>query len=115
MNYYVHVLKNYANFNGRARRSEYWWYTLINILIVTGITVISSIIPILFFLYPIYMLATLIPSLAVAVRRMHDSNKSGWMLLVSLIPIIGGIWLLILLLTEGTKGDNQYGPDPKAE
>ena len=66
------------------------------------------------FLYLIYVLAVFIPSLAVAVRRLHDVGKSGWFYLISLIPLIGGIWLLILFVTEGDKGPNQYGPDPKA-
>ena len=61
------------------------------------------------------VLGLIIPTLAVGARRLHDVGKSGWMLLVSLIPVIGGIWLLILLITEGEKGDNQYGPDPKAD
>lgn len=61
----------------------------------------------------LYSLAVFIPSLAVTVRRLHDTNHSGWMYFVSLIPLIGGIWLLILLCTDGTHGQNQYGPDPK--
>lgn len=66
-----------------------------------------------FMLLCLWGLITLIPNLAVSVRRLHDQDKSGWMILVGLIPLIGGIWLLILYLTEGTRGPNQYGPDPK--
>ena len=64
-------------------------------------------------LYGIYLLAIILPSLAVAVRRLHDIGKSGWMILISLIPLIGGIWLLVLLVTDSNSGDNQYGPNPK--
>lgn len=64
-------------------------------------------------LYGIYLLAIILPSLAVAVRRLHDIGKSGWMILISLIPLIGGIWLLVLLVTDSNPGDNQYGPNPK--
>lgn len=64
-------------------------------------------------LYGVYLLALFIPSIAVAIRRLHDIGKSGWMLLLALIPIIGGIWLLVLMIKEGVRGENQYGPDPK--
>ena len=64
-------------------------------------------------LYGIYLLAIILPSLAVAVRRLHDIGKSGWMILISLIPLIGGIWLLVLLVTDSNPGNNQYGPNPK--
>jgi uncharacterized membrane protein YhaH (DUF805 family) len=64
-------------------------------------------------LYIIYAFATLVPSLACAVRRLHDTNKSGWWILISLVPIIGGVWLIVLLATDSNQGDNQYGPNPK--
>jgi len=121
--WYKKVLNQYADFEGRARRTEYWMFTLVNILIMIplyvigfiGITSQSSLLSSVGFgLYMLYALATLVPSIAVGVRRLHDTGKSGWMLLIGLIPIIGGIWLLILFVTEGNKGDNQYGSDPKA-
>lgn len=65
-------------------------------------------------IYGIYVVAMLIPGLAVLARRLHDINKSGWWFFIAFLPIVGGIWLLVLLVTEGTRGDNQYGPDPKA-
>lgn len=115
INWYLTVVRdNYANFSGRARRSEYWYFLLCHLLIslvlgglifalgVTGIII-----------YGLYALALLLPSLAVVVRRLHDVNKSGWFYFISLVPFIGGIWLLILLATEGTQGPNQYGEDPK--
>ena len=116
MNWYLKVLKNYAVFSGRARRTEYWMYTLFNFIILIALLAgLGAIDPDLGMLaYYIYAFATFLPSLAVAIRRLHDVNKSGWMILVSLIPFIGGIWLLILMCTNGTSGPNDYGEDPKA-
>ena len=94
------VLKNFTNFDGRARRSEYWWFALANIVLQIGL---SAILPIL---GTIVSLALLIPGIAVAIRRMHDVGKSGW---YCLIPIYN----IILACTEGESGTNQYGPDPK--
>lgn len=112
--WYLKVVKdNYANFEGRARRSEYWYYTLMNILIILTLAILTMVSSIFMFVYAIYALAVIVPGLAVAVRRLHDINKSGWFILVGFIPFIGGIWLLVLLATEGDRGDNQYGEDPK--
>lgn len=105
MKYYVTVLKKYVDFNGRARRSEYWFFTLFNTIFAIAIMFIDLALGTVF-LYPIYWLAILIPALAVTIRRMHDVGKSGW---YCLIPIYN----LILALTEGTHGSNEYGPDPK--
>ena len=132
MKWYFKVLKNYADFSGRARRKEYWSFTLFHIVIsmvimsmslglaftlvdVSGETEITGAGSVLgvWGLYMVYSLLTLIPSLAVSVRRLHDVGKSGWMLLVSLIPVVGSIWLLILLLTDSQPGDNEYGANPK--
>ena len=112
MNWYLAVLSNYAGFTGRARRQEYWMFVLFNFLIGIGLGVVGFM---LHFsaLSGIYGLVVIIPSIAVSVRRLHDTGKSGLMLLVALIPIIGAIWLLILFFTEGMRGPNQYGPDPK--
>jgi uncharacterized membrane protein YhaH (DUF805 family) len=107
MNYYLNVLQNYATFSGRARRSEYWYFFLFNVIISfvlgfvgvsMGTTILSN----------IYSLAVLIPGIAVGVRRMHDVGKSGWFILVP-------IYNLILACTDGENGDNEYGADPKAE
>lgn len=122
INWYKKVLNQYADFEGRARRTEYWMFTLVNMLIMLplyiigfiGMTSESSLLSTVGFgLYMLYGFAVLVPSLAVGVRRLHDTGKSGWMLLVSIIPIIGFFWLLFLLISEGDRGDNQYGPDPK--
>jgi uncharacterized membrane protein YhaH (DUF805 family) len=113
LEWYLKVVKeNYANFEGRARRSEYWYFALVNIIISVILGVIDSVIGISV-LGGIYSLAVLVPSIAVGVRRMHDIGKSGWYLLVALIPIAGIIWLLVLLCKEGDTGPNEYGADPK--
>jgi uncharacterized membrane protein YhaH (DUF805 family) len=115
MEWYLKVVRdNYANFEGRARRSEYWYFLLLNIIIAMLLFLSSFLLGMFgMILYIIYALATFIPGIAVAVRRLHDTGKSGWFYFVALIPIIGGIWLLIVLATEGTPGPNEYGPDPK--
>ncbi len=113
MNWYVKVLKQYADFNGRARRQEYWMFILFNIIFSIAAGGLDSILGTWGAIGGIYALAVLLPSLAVGVRRLHDIGKSGWMLLVVLIPIIGAIWLIILFATEGAHGSNEYGADPK--
>lgn len=120
MNWYINVLKNYATFNGRARRREYWMFSLFHTLILVLIlyismtfeTDVSGFTAILFILY---MLVTLIPHLAVLARRLHDTNQSGWFYFISFVPFVGPIVLLIFLCKEGTKGDNHYGLDTKIE
>ncbi len=112
MEWFLKVIKQYADFSGRARRKEYWMYFLfymIFYLILFGIDMALS----LGFLAIIYALALLIPSLAVAVRRLHDIGKSGWFILISLIPFIGAIILIVFLVTDSQPGENQYGPNPK--
>lgn len=119
MKWYIKVLKQYADFNGRARRQEYWMFILIHLLIIFGLGFILgdlSVVldfPELEYLLFGYFLATIIPTFAVIARRLHDSGKSGWMMLVKFIPFIGGIWLIVLLTTKGNQGNNHYGPDPK--
>ena len=116
MNWYLKVIKQYADFNGRARRKEYWMFTLINTLIAIGLMLVAQFVsPSLSILNMIYSLALLIPGIAVVVRRLHDVNKSGWMYLLIFLPVIGWIWLLVLFFTEGTIGENKYGLDPKDE
>ncbi|HEY8401410.1 MAG TPA: DUF805 domain-containing protein [Cytophagaceae bacterium] len=105
MHYYLKVLKNYFEFNGRARRSEYWYFFLFNFIIAFVLGFLDGFMG-LGFLANIYQLFILIPAIAVAVRRMHDVGKSGW---YCLIPIYN----LVLAVTEGDKGPNKYGPDPK--
>jgi uncharacterized membrane protein YhaH (DUF805 family) len=128
MNYYLHVLQNFKNFSGRARRKEYWMYTLIYMPILflamfadnaLGTTfqmdVMGQAVDVGYgWVYVIVGLLHFFPSLSVVVRRLHDVGKSGWFYLIILIPLIGVIWLLVLLVSNGNKGDNKYGADPKA-
>jgi uncharacterized membrane protein YhaH (DUF805 family) len=115
MQWYVKVLRQYADFEGRARRTEYWMYTLFTVIIAIVLTVLD----LALFGQPtgvlglIYSLATLLPSLGVIVRRLHDTGRSGWWFLISFIPLVGAIVLLVFLATEGTRGPNAYGADPK--
>lgn len=116
MEWYLKALRQYADFEGRARRKEYWMFSLFNLifacLIIVGTGLIGNLGIILFLLYGV---GTLIPSIAVSVRRLHDVGKSGWMNLVAFIPMVGSIWLLVLLATDSQPGDNEYGPNPKEE
>jgi uncharacterized membrane protein YhaH (DUF805 family) len=119
MNWYVAVLKKYAEFGGRARRKEYWMFYLINMLISGVCTAIDAIFGWgyqsgLTVLYCLYSLAILVPSLAVTVRRLHDTGRSGWWLFIALLPIIGAIILFVFWVQDSQPGDNRYGPNPKA-
>ncbi len=122
MNYYLDVWRRYFDFSGRARRKEYWYFTLYHaILEVSGLLLAgvsynenTTIGTVFGAIVVLYILASIIPTLSVTVRRLHDIDKSGWWYFVSFIPVIGGIWALVLMCTDGTKGPNQYGPDPKA-
>lgn len=114
------VFSKYATFSGRARRSEYWWFVVFSIVVLgiaagidagTGLAFEGS------FVGPIYAVIALIlviPSIAVTFRRLHDTGRSGWWWLLSLLCGIGGIILFIFCLIAGNPGDNEYGPDPKA-
>ena len=115
MNWYLKVLKQYADFSGRARRKEYWMFTLFNMIFLYGLLLTGAALDstALMILGGIYLLGVFIPSLAVGVRRMHDIGKSGWYILVSFIPFIGGIWLLILNVTDSESGTNKWGENPK--
>ncbi|WP_454879082.1 DUF805 domain-containing protein [Sphingobacterium detergens] len=116
------VRDNYANFEGRARRKEYWMYMLAQFILILALVIVSAIFyaisstlgGLIYGIIGLVSLALIIPTLAVTVRRLHDTNKSGWFILVSLIPFVGGIYLFYLEILEGDKGPNQYGPDPKA-
>lgn len=118
MNYYITAFKKFAVFSGRASRTEYWMFALFHVLafIVAIIldnmlgTAIEGVIYGLF--YFAYALVTVVPSISLATRRLHDVGKSGWMFLVNFIPIIGGIWFLILMVSKSEAGANKYGPNP---
>ena len=131
MEWYLKVMRdNYTNFSGRARRKEYWMFTLVYVIISTGCTVLDNVLGTVFMMdagplgeismgygwaYTICGLIHFIPGLALAVRRLHDVGKSGWFYLIFLIPFfIGLVWLLVLFCLEGKKEDNKYGSNPKA-
>ncbi|PJG84528.1 DUF805 domain-containing protein [Conservatibacter flavescens] len=119
MNWYLSVIKQYVNFNGRARRKEYWFFTLFNFLIAFAL----SILDLAFGLFSyesniglfsgIYGLFVFLPTLAVSVRRLHDINRSGWWLLIGLVPILGAIVIFVFMLFDGTPGVNRFGENPK--
>jgi len=114
MNYFTDVLKKYAVFTGRARRKEYWMYILFYIIIMFVLGFIEGMIGTGGIIGALFGLALLLPSIGVGIRRLHDTGKSGWLLLLGLIPLVGAIILIVFFVQEGTKGDNAYGPDPKA-
>ena len=120
MNWFIQALKKYAVFSGRARRKEYWFFVLFYIIIAIVLVMIDSMAGTISattgmgLLSGIFALAMFIPGLAVGIRRLHDINKSGWWILIGLIPFIGPLILIIFALMAGTAGDNEYGADPKA-
>jgi uncharacterized membrane protein YhaH (DUF805 family) len=116
MHWYTDVLRKYAVFGGRARRREYWMFTLVN-LIISGILYglyFSTRSTILAIIVSLYSLAVLLPSLGVLIRRLHDTGRTGWWFFIPLIPLVGAVWLFVLTVLNGTRGPNRYGPDPKA-
>lgn len=119
MNWYISVLKKYAVLTGRAQRAEYWYFFLINLLVGIVLVIVDSITGTfhdtsgLGLLSGLYYLAVLIPGVAVSVRRLHDTGRSGWWLLVGLIPLVGGLVLLFFMVQDSKPRSNEYGPYPK--
>ncbi|HQV51527.1 MAG: DUF805 domain-containing protein [Flavobacteriales bacterium] len=120
MNWFLKALKQYADFSSRARRKEYWMFTLFYIIAAIVAMVLDNVLGLTMSeevpygpFYGLVALALLVPGLAVGVRRLHDVGKSGWMFLIVLIPLIGGIWLLVLALKDSVPGANKWGPNPK--
>ena len=113
MNWYIKALKQYVDFSGRAQRMEFWMFVLINFIIALVLAVIDSMIT-GGLLYGLYILAVFLPYLAVGVRRLHDTGRSGWWLLIGLIPLIGIIILIVFWVADSQPGDNAFGPNPKA-
>ncbi len=115
MNWYLAVLKNYAGFSGRARRTEYWMFVLVNFVIELVLSIIrtASGSSIILIISSIYALAILIPGIAVGVRRLHDTDRSGGWIFIGLIPLVGAIVLIVFFATAGTQGANRFGEDPK--
>ena len=120
MEWAILPLKRYAEFSGRSRRKEYWLFILLYAVVLIAAGVIETLLGVgeaIGFYGPLTLLVVLgffVPSLAAAVRRLHDTDRSGWWVLLPLVPIIGGIVLIVFLALDGTKGPNRYGPDPKA-
>ena len=120
MKHYLNAFNNYATFSGRATRSEYWFFVLFNIIFAVLAMLLDNAFGTTIkmgygvsfpygYIYITYLITTLLPSFAVGVRRLHAVGKSGWFILISLIPIIGAIWLLVLLFTDSNVGENKYG------
>jgi len=120
MEWFLAALRKYATFSGRARRREYWNYVLFYLLIYVGLLVIDAVTGTfsmeseLGLLSGLFALGTLVPSIAVAVRRLHDTDRSGWWLLLGVIPLVGAVVLLYFTIQEGDAGHNTFGADPKA-
>jgi len=120
MDWYLKVLRQYADFEGRARRKEYWMFVLVNLLIGCGLAILDSVLHWTTSLgygrlSGFYEFAMLVPSLAVGTRRLHDIGRSGWWQLIVLVPFAGVIVLLVFFVLDGQPGPNAYGPDPKSD
>jgi uncharacterized membrane protein YhaH (DUF805 family) len=120
MKWFLDALKNkYATFEGRARRQEYWYFMLFYVLAVVALAIIDNVIGMfnqeagIGLLSAIFILATFVPTLAVTVRRLHDTDRSGWWILLEFIPIVGGLILLVFTLLDSQPGANRFGPNPK--
>jgi uncharacterized membrane protein YhaH (DUF805 family) len=115
MPWYLHVLRNYANFNGRARRSEYWYFVLVNIAFVLALNLLDMLVRATLGTGPfvmLYGLAMLVPGIAVSIRRLHDTDRSGWWLLLALVPVVGLV-LIWFMTIDSDSGTNRYGRNPK--
>ncbi len=115
MSWYLAVLKKYAEFSGRAGRPEFWMFFLIHFIILIVLFAISTRVNFFGIIYLIYVLGTIVPYIAAAVRRLHDTDKSGWFILIGFIPVVGGIILLILLALPGSSDSNRFGAPPAAQ
>jgi len=113
MKWYLEVLKKYAQFDGRSHRTEYWMFALISFLISMALNVVEILVGGPGILGTIYGLAVLVPSIAVGIRRLHDTNRSGWWILLGFVCCVGWIVLIVFAVEDSTPGDNQYGPNPK--
>ena len=108
MDYYIDAFRNYVNFNGRATRTQYWMFMLFNIIAQIILAVVTLVLPFLSFLGTVYSLGVLLPSLAIGARRLHDTDRSAWWLLLLLVPFIGAIVLLIFYVLPSTPGVNRF-------
>jgi len=124
MKWYLKCLNQYTDFSGRARRTEYWMFTLFNMIFTLLTLFIGALLGTALFgasgtvigsmgLYVLYLIAIFIPGLSVFVRRLHDTENSGWMFFILLIPLIGSIWVFVLMIMDSKPGENKWGPNPK--
>lgn len=119
MNWYLAVLKKYAVFSGRSQRAEYWFFFLFNIIISIVLAMLDGMFGTMSaeagmgLLGGLYTLAVLIPGIAVTIRRLHDTGRSGWWILIAFVPFIGAIILLVFMVLDSQPGSNEYGPNPK--
>jgi len=117
MNYYFEAWRKYAVIDGRARRKEYWTFRLLNILIyfcfIAELLINQNNNPILAMLMLVFVFAMLIPTIAITIRRLHDTGRSGWWYFIDCVPLIGSLWLFVLTLLDSQPGTNKYGPNPK--
>ena len=119
MNWYLDALKKYAVFNGRSHRKAYWLFVLFNMLIAIGLAIVDSMAGTFdqetgFGLFgALYALAVFLPGLAITVRRLHDTSRSGWWALLVLIPVLGVLVLIVFMVLDSHPGTNEYGPNPK--
>ena len=118
MNWYLDAWKNYVNFQGRARRKAYWMFILFNLIALVVLSFIESAIGLsgqngYGILTGLYTLAIILPLIALAVRRLHDTGRSGWWILIGLVPLVGPIVLIVFYVTDSQPGSNEYGPNPK--
>ena len=119
MKWYFKAFRHYSDFKGRARRKEFWIFNLFNVIAFLIVLMLAFVlVDITGELYwetitILYLLAMIIPSIAVTVRRLHDTGKNGWMILLGLIPIIGTIWLFVLFVSDSNLEENEFGKNPK--
>ena len=113
MSWYLEVLKNYAVFDGRARRKEYWMFFLFNLIVAFVLGFVEAIVGGPGVLGLLYSLGVIVPGIAVTVRRLHDTDRSGWWILIGFVPLLGGLVLLVFMILDSADGSNDYGPYPK--
>ena len=115
MHWYLEVLRKYTQFTGRSRRSEYWYFVLFNLIVAVVLAIVDSALRKIvgFGMFGmLYSLAVLVPGIAVSIRRLHDTDRSGWWLLLALVPLVGLV-LIVFLAEDSNAGTNRYGQNPK--
>ena len=115
MNWYIKVLKDYVEFDGRARRKEFWYFVLFHYIFTGVLWLIGMLVEPYYVFSLIYYLGTLLPYIGVSIRRLHDTGRSGWWLFIGLVPLAGPIILLVYMVSDSQPGANKYGPSPKLD